>query len=194
MWCSCSRNIFTCLSTGQGLRYNAGLSVQSGFLAVPASPTERHLAAIVAADVVGYSRLMGADEKGTLAALKAHRRELIDPLIAAHKGHIVKTTGDGLLLSFPSVVEAVSCAVAVQSGMAKRNRGHRLPSAASNSASASISATSLSRRATYSAMASTSRPGSSRSRRRAASACPRMRTGRSGASSKFPSSTPANRT
>ena len=83
----------------------------------------RHLAAIVAADVVGYSRLMGADEKGTLAALKAHRKELIDPLIAAHKGHIVKTTGDGLLLSFPSVVEAVSCAVAMQSGMAKRNEG-----------------------------------------------------------------------
>ena len=82
---------------------------------------ERHLAAIVAADVVGYSRLMGANEKGTLAALKAHRLALIDPLIAAHKGHIVKTTGDGLLLSFPSIVEAVSCAVAMQSGMARRN-------------------------------------------------------------------------
>ena len=89
---------------------------------MPTAPIERHLAAIVAADVVGYSRLMGADEKGTLAALKAHRTELIDPLIAAHKGHIVKTTGDGLLLSFPSVVEAVSCAVAMQSGMAKRNQ------------------------------------------------------------------------
>jgi adenylate cyclase len=83
---------------------------------------ERHLAAIVAADVVGYSRLMGADEKGTLAALKAHRLALIDPLIAAHKGHIVKTTGDGLLLSFPSIVESVSCAVAMQSGMARRNQ------------------------------------------------------------------------
>jgi adenylate cyclase len=83
---------------------------------------ERHLAAIVAADVVGYSRLMGADEKGTLAALKAHRLALIDPLIAAHKGHIVKTTGDGLLLSFPSIVESVSCAVAMQSGMARRNK------------------------------------------------------------------------
>ena len=83
---------------------------------------ERHLAAIVAADVVGYSRLMGANEKGTLAALKAHRLALIDPLIAAHKGHIVKTTGDGLLLSFPSIVEAVSCAVAMQSGMARRNK------------------------------------------------------------------------
>jgi adenylate cyclase len=84
--------------------------------------TERHLAAIVAADVVGYSRLMGANEKGTLAALKAHRQALIDPLIAAHKGHIVKTIGDGLLLSFPSIVEAVSCAVAMQSGMARRNK------------------------------------------------------------------------
>jgi adenylate cyclase len=89
---------------------------------VSTASVERHLAAIVATDVVGYSRLMGADEKGTLAALKAHRKELIDPLIAAHKGEIVKTTGDGLLLAFPSVVEAVSCAVAVQSGMAKRNR------------------------------------------------------------------------
>ena len=89
---------------------------------MPASPTERHLAAIVAADVVGYSRLMGVDEKGTLQALKAHRAELIDPLIAAYKGRIVKTTGDGLLLSFPSVVEAVSCAVAMQHGMARRNQ------------------------------------------------------------------------
>jgi adenylate cyclase len=90
---------------------------------LPTGPIERHLAAIVAADVVGYARLMGADEKGTLQALKAHRAELIDPLVAAHKGQIVKTTGDGLLLSFPSVVEAVSCAIAVQSGMAKRNAG-----------------------------------------------------------------------
>jgi len=89
---------------------------------VSTAPLERHLAAIVAADVVGYSRLMGADEKGTHLALKGHRKELIDPLIAAHKGHIVKTTGDGLLLRFPSVVEAVSCAVAMQSGMAKRNQ------------------------------------------------------------------------
>jgi len=89
---------------------------------VPTGPIERHLAAIVAADVVGYSRLMGVDEKGTLATLKAHRTELIDPLIAAYKGHIVKTTGDGLLLSFPSIVEAVSCAVALQHGMAKRNQ------------------------------------------------------------------------
>jgi adenylate cyclase len=89
---------------------------------VSTAPIERHLTAIVAADVVGYSRLMGTDEKGTHLALKGHRKELMDPLIAAHKGHIVKTMGDGLLLRFPSIVEAVSCAVAMQSGMAKRNR------------------------------------------------------------------------
>ena len=88
---------------------------------MPADSLNQHLAAIVALDVVGYSRLMGADEKGTLLALKRHRTELIDPLIAAYQGTIVKTTGDGLLLSFPSVVEAVSCAAAIQQGMAKRN-------------------------------------------------------------------------
>jgi adenylate cyclase len=82
---------------------------------------ERRLAAILAADVVGYSRLMGSDEAGTLARLKSHRRELIDPSIAEHKGRIVKTTGDGVLIEFPSVVEAVACAVTVQSGMAERN-------------------------------------------------------------------------
>ena len=86
------------------------------------APLDRCLAAIVAADVAGYSRLMGVDEKRTHLALKGHRKELIDPLIAAYKGHIVKTTGDGLLLRFPSVVQAVSCAVAMQSGMAKRNQ------------------------------------------------------------------------
>ena len=82
---------------------------------------ERRLAAILAADVVGYSRLMGQDEAGTLARLRGHRRELIDPEIAEHKGRIVKTTGDGILIEFPSVVEAVACAVAVQRGMADRN-------------------------------------------------------------------------
>src|SRR6185437_4303854 len=70
---------------------------------------QRRLAAIVSADVVGYSRLMGRDESGTLAALKAHRRELIDPKIEEYGGRIVKTTGDGLLLEFPSVVDAVRC-------------------------------------------------------------------------------------
>jgi adenylate cyclase len=92
---------------------------------VTTAPFERHLAAIIAADVAGYSRLMGADEKRTHLALKGHRKELIDALIAAHKGRIVKTTGDGLLLRFPSVIEAVSCAMAMQSGMAKRN--HDIP-------------------------------------------------------------------
>jgi adenylate cyclase len=82
---------------------------------------ERRLTAILAADVAGYSRLMGQDEAGTLARLRSHRRELIDPKIAEHKGRIVKTTGDGMLVEFPSVVEAVACAVAVQRGMAERN-------------------------------------------------------------------------
>ena len=72
--------------------------------------------------MAGYSRLIGAGEAETLAALRGHRRELIDPLIAQHKGHIVKTTGDGLLMEFPSVVEAVACAVQVQRSMAERNR------------------------------------------------------------------------
>jgi adenylate cyclase len=82
---------------------------------------QRRLAAIVSADVAGYSRLMGSDEEGTLAALKAHRRELIDQRIAAFGGRIVKTAGDGLLLDFPSVVQAVRCAVEMQQGMAARN-------------------------------------------------------------------------
>jgi adenylate cyclase len=82
---------------------------------------ERRLAAILAADVAGYSRLMGEDEAGTLARLRAHRRELIDPKVAEHKGRIVKTTGDGILIEFPSVVEAVACAIAVQDGIAERN-------------------------------------------------------------------------
>ena len=82
---------------------------------------ERRLAAIMAADVVGYSRLMGEDEEGTLAALKAIRRELAEPKIAENRGRIVKTTGDGLLVEFPSVVDAVRCAVEVQREMALRN-------------------------------------------------------------------------
>jgi class 3 adenylate cyclase len=82
---------------------------------------QRRLAAILAADVAGYSRLMGADEIGTLTSLKAHRRELTDPAIAAHRGRIVKTTGDGALIEFASVVDAVACAVAIQRGMMSRN-------------------------------------------------------------------------
>jgi adenylate cyclase len=87
---------------------------------------ERRLAAILAADVAGYSRLMSADEVGTLAALKSHRRELIDPAIAAHKGRIVKTTGDGLLVEFASAVDAVNCAMAMQNEMRARNAGATL--------------------------------------------------------------------
>ena len=82
---------------------------------------ERRLAAILAADVAGYSRLVGIDEEGTLAALKAHRRELIDPKIAEHRGRIVKTTGDGALVEFASSVDAVRCAVEVQRAMSDRN-------------------------------------------------------------------------
>ncbi len=82
---------------------------------------QRRLAAIIAADVVGYSRLMGADETGTLEALRAHRAELIDPLITRHGGRIVKTMGDGLLLEFPSVVNATQCALEIQEGMKARN-------------------------------------------------------------------------
>ena len=83
----------------------------------------RRLAAIVSLDVAGYSRLMGVDDSGTLAALKTHRRELIDPKIAEHNGRIVKTTGDGLLLEFSSVVDAIRCAIEVQRGMDERNAG-----------------------------------------------------------------------
>jgi adenylate cyclase len=77
----------------------------------------RKLAAILAADVAGYSRLVGLDEEGTIARLQALRRELIDPVIANHHGRIVKTTGDGLLIEFASVVDAVRCAVEVQRAM-----------------------------------------------------------------------------
>jgi adenylate cyclase len=85
--------------------------------------SERRLAAIMVGDVVGYSRLMGTDEEGTLAELKIRRLELIDPLIGQHKGRIVKTTGDGILIEFASVVDAVRCGVAIQQGMFERNAG-----------------------------------------------------------------------
>ena len=82
---------------------------------------ERKLAAILAADVVGYSRLMGADEEDTFTRLKAHRRELIDPEVAAHHGRVIKLNGDGALIEFQSVVEAVRCAVRIQHALADRN-------------------------------------------------------------------------
>jgi adenylate cyclase len=84
-------------------------------------PVERRLAAILASDVAGYSRLMGADEEGTLERLKAHRSELVDPKIKEHRGRIVKTTGDGMLVEFPSVVDAVRFAVEAQRAMVDRN-------------------------------------------------------------------------
>src|SRR6266545_6090853 len=82
---------------------------------------ERRLAAILAADMVGYSRLMEADETGTLARLKTHRLELIDPVIAKNKGRIIKTTGDGMLVEFQSVADAVECAAEIQRRMSRRN-------------------------------------------------------------------------
>ena len=84
--------------------------------------TQRRLAAIVVADVVGYSRLMGRDEAGTLERLRAHRSDLIEPKISEHGGRIVKTMGDGLLLEFPSVVNAVKCSIELQDGMAAHNQ------------------------------------------------------------------------
>src|SRR6202047_3260471 len=83
----------------------------------------RKLAAILAADVAGYSRLAGADEDRTLARLRALRSDLIDPAIAVHNGRVVKRTGDGSLIEFRSVVDAVRCAIEVQNGMVERNTG-----------------------------------------------------------------------
>jgi adenylate cyclase len=97
--------------------------LRQGGVNVNAERVERRLAAILAADVAGYSRLMGEDEEGTIARLKAHRSDLIDAKVAEHRGRIVKTTGDGLLIEFPSVVEAVSCALAMQRAMVERNGG-----------------------------------------------------------------------
>ena len=82
---------------------------------------ERRLAAILAADVVGYSRLIGIDEEGTLERFKAIRANLVDTKIAEHRGRIVKNTGDGLLAEFSSVLDALRCATEVQAGMAKQN-------------------------------------------------------------------------
>src|SRR5215472_14859573 len=89
--------------------------------ALASERVERRLTAILAADVAGYSRLTGLDEEGTHVQLQDHLRSLVDPKIAEHRGRVVKTTGDGLLAEFSSVVDAVRCAVDVQQGMAKRN-------------------------------------------------------------------------
>src|SRR5258708_3431083 len=108
------------LPLGRCRAYNAATQSHEGDL-LANERVERRLTAILAADVAGYSRLMGADEEGTLAQLKSCRRELVDPKIAEHRGRIVKTTGDGLLVEFASVVEALRCAVEMQRGMAERN-------------------------------------------------------------------------
>src|SRR6185436_5693327 len=86
-------------------------------------PETRKLAAILAADVAGYSKLAGADEERTLARLRALRSDLVDPTIALHHGRVVKRTGDGAIVEFRSVVDAVRCAIEVQSGMVERNAG-----------------------------------------------------------------------
>ena len=113
----------------------------------------------MAADVAGYSRLIGADEEGTLAQLKAFRKTLVDPTIAKHRGRIVKTTGDGMLVEFASAVDAARCAVEVQRGMADENTEIPRPSG-SSSASASIWETSSSTTTISSAMASILQRGS----------------------------------
>ena len=95
--------------------------ISAGGIYMAEDRVERRLAAIWAGDIAGYSRLMGVDEEGTLRQLKAHRKELVDPKITEHRGRIVKTTGDGMLLEFFSVVDAVRCAVDIQRGMFERN-------------------------------------------------------------------------
>ena len=84
---------------------------------------QRRLAAILAADVVGYSRLMGADEAGTLAVLKARRAEVLQPIVAKHRGRVVKLMGDGVLVEFASAVDAVECAIQLQKAMEAANAG-----------------------------------------------------------------------
>src|SRR6478736_1692649 len=98
-----------------------GLSLATWELSLAGERVERRLAAVLAADIAGYSRLMGVDEEGTLAQLKTLRKVLVDPAIAAHRGRIVKTTGDGMLVEFASAVDAARGAAEVQRGMAEQN-------------------------------------------------------------------------
>src|SRR5438045_7114352 len=102
------------------LQLSATLSSRRLRWAAGAMPSTRRLTAILAADVVGYSRLMGVDEEGTHERLKTHHRQLIDPKIKEHRGRIVKNAGDGMLVEFASVVDAMRCAVEVQRGMISR--------------------------------------------------------------------------
>src|SRR2546421_7441327 len=122
-------------------------------------PATRRLTAILAADVVGYSRLMRADEEGTHERFKVHRSELIFPKAREHHGRIVKYTGDGMLAEFPSIVEAVLCAVEVQCGMSRVIKASPTMSA-SAFASASTSETSSPSPKTFTAMGSMWPPGS----------------------------------
>jgi len=92
-----------------------------GAIGMAEQRVERRLAAILAGDVAGYSRLMGVDEEGTLSRLNAHRREFLEPKIADYRGRIVKRTGDGVLIEFASAVDATRCAVEIQRGMIERN-------------------------------------------------------------------------
>jgi hypothetical protein len=135
----------------------------------------RKLAAILAADVVGYSRLMGADEAGTLVSLKRHRQTIFDPAVAAHNGRIVKLIGDGTIVEFGSVVDAVNCALSVQrSGAALPMRPRA--SQPSRSVSVSISAMSSSKTTTSTAMVSTLQPDLNPSPCLVGSASPRLST------------------
>ena len=135
------------------------------------------LAAILAADVVGYSRLMGIDEIGTLKRLKTLRRDLIDPAIAAHAGRIVKLMGDGVLVEFGSAVDAVACAIEIQQHFESTTPVAPKP-IRSSSALASMSATSSSKTTISSAMASISPLGSKASQHQAAYRSRRMLGGR----------------
>jgi class 3 adenylate cyclase len=114
------------------LKSSSHFAILKEEMATSAMTATRRLAAILAADVAGYSRLMGADEEVTLAVLKAIRRELVDPEIEEHRGRIVKTTGDGLLVEFASVVDAVRCAVELQQAMTGRKPTFRRTSGSSS--------------------------------------------------------------
>src|SRR5262247_1096787 len=108
---------------GASIQFSVVRSFEGNRSEMAEERAHRRLAAILAADVAGYSRLIGADEEGTLSRLRGLRRDLIDPKISEYRGRIVKTTGDGLLAEFASVVDALRCAIEVQHGMAERSAG-----------------------------------------------------------------------
>ena len=139
----------------------------------------RRLAAILAADVAGYSRLMGADEEGTHERLRAHFAELVNPQIAEHRGRVVKNTGDGLLAEFSSVVDAVRCAVELQRGMAERNASVPADKRIEFRIGINLGDV-IAEETTSMATASTSPPGSKRWRSQAVSVSPAPSTTTSG--------------